>query len=106
MNRSLTNVLFGGIGTSTAVETHKIEGSITQTTVEDTVDALANADSVILVRMHFFSVACFLYFTGGWLWYGSRKSTVCHIGNYSNASQKRNQGSGKLFNIYCLSINT
>jgi NAD(P) transhydrogenase len=49
MNRSLTNVLFGGIGTTAPAETHKIEGTITKTTVEDTVEALANADSVILV---------------------------------------------------------
>jgi NAD(P) transhydrogenase len=49
MNRSLANVLFGGIGTSASAETHKIEGTITKTTVEDTAEALANADSVILV---------------------------------------------------------
>lgn len=49
MNRSLTNVLFGGIGATAPTETHKIEGVITKTTVEDTVEALANADSVILV---------------------------------------------------------
>jgi H+-translocating NAD(P) transhydrogenase len=49
MNRSLTNVLFGGIGTTVSQENRKMEGAITQTTVEDTVDALTNADSVILV---------------------------------------------------------
>jgi NAD(P) transhydrogenase len=48
MNRSLTNVLFGGLGTAAAVD-HKIEGTITKTTVDETVDALSNADSVILV---------------------------------------------------------
>lgn len=51
MNRSLTNVLFGGIGTNASVETHKIEGTITKITVEDTAEALANADSVILVML-------------------------------------------------------
>jgi len=50
MNRSLTNVLFGGIGTPTSADAHKIEGTITKTSVDDTVEALANADSVILVR--------------------------------------------------------
>jgi H+-translocating NAD(P) transhydrogenase len=49
MNRSLTNVLFGGIAPTASTETHKIEGKITQTTVDEAVDALANADSVILV---------------------------------------------------------
>jgi len=49
MNRSLTNVLFGGIGAPVSAEAHKIEGTITKTTVEDTADALANADNVILV---------------------------------------------------------
>jgi NAD(P) transhydrogenase len=49
MNRSLTNVLFGGISAPATSEAHKIEGTITKTTVDDTADALANADSVILV---------------------------------------------------------
>lgn len=50
MNRSLTNVLFGGIG-STAVshDAQKIEGVITKTNIDDTVEALNNADNVILV---------------------------------------------------------
>ena len=48
MNRSLTNVLFGGIASETASD-YKIEGSVTQITVDETADALANADSVILV---------------------------------------------------------
>jgi len=51
MNRSLINVLFGGISSSATQETHKIEGTITQTSVDETVEALANADSVILVRL-------------------------------------------------------
>ena len=49
MNRSLTNVLFGGIGTSASQEAHKIEGTITKTSVEDTVEVLSNAESIILV---------------------------------------------------------
>ena len=48
MNRTLSNVLFGGIASETASD-YKIEGSVTQITVDDTADALANADSVILV---------------------------------------------------------
>jgi len=57
MNRSLTNFLFGGIGTTASAEAHKIEGAITKTTVEDTVEALANADSVILVVGYGMAVA-------------------------------------------------
>jgi NAD(P) transhydrogenase len=49
MNRSLTNVLFGGIAPQADSE-YKIEGSITKTNIDDTVDALANAESVIIVR--------------------------------------------------------
>ena len=49
MNRTLTNVLFGGIGT-TVQSDFKIEGTITKTTVDETVEALNNADNVILVR--------------------------------------------------------
>lgn len=49
MNRTITNVLFGGIGSTATQSDYKIEGQITKTTVDDTVDALNNADSVILV---------------------------------------------------------
>jgi H+-translocating NAD(P) transhydrogenase len=48
MNRSLPNVLFGGIA-SAPVSDYKIEGAITQTSIDDTVEALVNADNVILV---------------------------------------------------------
>jgi NAD(P) transhydrogenase len=50
MNRSLTNVLFGGISSPVSADAHAIEGTITKTTVDDTVDALTNADNVILVK--------------------------------------------------------
>jgi NAD/NADP transhydrogenase beta subunit len=56
MNRSLTNVLFGGIAGPVSADAHKIEGTITKTTVDDTVDALTNADSVILVKRKGFCV--------------------------------------------------
>lgn len=49
MNRTLTNVLFGGIGSNVQQSDYKIEGSITKTSVEETADALSNADNVILV---------------------------------------------------------
>jgi hypothetical protein len=48
MNRSLTNVLFGGIA-SQAQTQRKIEGEVTQTSVDDIVDALINAENVIIV---------------------------------------------------------
>ncbi|KAK6543852.1 hypothetical protein TWF694_000579 [Orbilia ellipsospora] len=48
MNRSITNVLFGGIA-PIAQEEHKMEGVITKTTVDETVEALLNADSVIII---------------------------------------------------------
>jgi NAD(P) transhydrogenase len=50
MNRSLMNVLFGGISASPTQDAKQIEGTITKTSVDETVEALANADSVILVR--------------------------------------------------------
>jgi len=56
MNRSLTNVLFGGITTAPASE-YKIEGSITQTNVEDTAEMLTNAESVIIVVGYGMAVA-------------------------------------------------
>ncbi|KAI0046159.1 PNTB-domain-containing protein [Auriscalpium vulgare] len=58
MNRSLTNVLFGGAApTAVAPSDYKIEGQITQTNSDDVADALANADSVILVVGYGMAVA-------------------------------------------------
>ncbi|KAJ7109461.1 NAD(P) transhydrogenase beta subunit-domain-containing protein [Mycena epipterygia] len=56
MNRSLPNVLFGG-ATAVAQETREMEGTITKTTVDDTVEALLNSDSVILVVGYGMAVA-------------------------------------------------
>lgn len=57
MNRTLTNVLFGGIGSPAAQSDYKIEGAITKTSVDETVDALNNAENVILVGCSF-SFSC------------------------------------------------
>jgi NAD(P) transhydrogenase beta subunit len=56
MNRGLTNVLFGGIAPTDNSE-FKIEGQITKTTVEETADALATAESVIIVVGYGMAVA-------------------------------------------------
>ncbi|KAL4804958.1 NAD(P) transhydrogenase beta subunit-domain-containing protein [Aspergillus unguis] len=56
MNRSLTNVLFGGIS-SPQQSQKKIEGEVTQINVEETVDALANAESVIIIVGYGMAVA-------------------------------------------------
>lgn len=52
MNRSIINVLFGGIGTVAPSEVAQIEGTVTKTNIEDTVEALANSESVILVSVN------------------------------------------------------
>ncbi|KAA1469444.1 PNTB-domain-containing protein [Dentipellis sp. KUC8613] len=58
MNRSLPNVLFGGAGAQAAAPSdYKIEGKITQTNVDEVVDILGNADSVILVVGYGMAVA-------------------------------------------------
>jgi NAD(P) transhydrogenase len=56
MNRSLTNVLFGGIA-ETTTEGHQIEGTVTPTTVDEVVDTLANAENVIIVVGYGMAVA-------------------------------------------------
>ncbi|KAJ7172395.1 NAD(P) transhydrogenase beta subunit-domain-containing protein [Mycena filopes] len=56
MNRSLPNVLFGG-ATAVPTEAREMVGSITKTTVDDTVEALVNSDSVILVVGYGMAVA-------------------------------------------------
>ncbi|KAL1963938.1 hypothetical protein VTN77DRAFT_7613 [Rasamsonia byssochlamydoides] len=55
MNRSLTNVLFGGIAQTQAQK--KIEGEVTQTSIEETVESLANAENVIIVVGYGMAVA-------------------------------------------------
>ncbi|EJF65847.1 PNTB-domain-containing protein [Dichomitus squalens LYAD-421 SS1] len=57
MNRTLTNVLFGGISAPAGQPEHKIEGTITKTSVDDTVDSLLNSENVILVVGYGMAVA-------------------------------------------------
>jgi NAD(P) transhydrogenase len=57
MNRSLPNVIFGGIPATTSDADYKVEGSITKSTVEETADALATAESVIIVVGYGMAVA-------------------------------------------------
>jgi NAD(P) transhydrogenase len=57
MNRSLTNVLFGGLSTPTAVQEFKPQGQVTQTSVDDLADAMLNSDSVILIVGYGMAVA-------------------------------------------------
>lgn len=48
MNRSLINVLFGGIAPTPTTTAHKIEGTVTKTSVDEVVDALIGAENVII----------------------------------------------------------
>lgn len=59
MNRSLTNVLFGGISASTASSAAAVsEGkSVAEITVEDTAETLINAENVIIVVGYGMAVA-------------------------------------------------
>jgi H+-translocating NAD(P) transhydrogenase len=56
MNRSLTNVLFGGIA-PVAKTDQKIEGEITKTTVEETAQALKDSQKVVIVVGYGMAVA-------------------------------------------------
>jgi NAD(P) transhydrogenase len=77
MNRSLTNVLFGGIA-APQQSAKKIEGEVTQTNIEETVDALANAESVIIVSNPFPAIASFpiLIVPDCWIRHGRRKGPI------------------------------
>jgi NAD(P) transhydrogenase len=57
MNRSLTNVLFGGLSSSTQETQRKIDGEITQTSVDETVEALSGAENVIIIVGYGMAVA-------------------------------------------------
>ncbi|KAL9091406.1 MAG: hypothetical protein Q9165_004792, partial [Trypethelium subeluteriae] len=56
MNRSISNVLFGGIAAPPQTDV-KIEGQITKTNIDETVEALSNAESVIIVVGYGMAVA-------------------------------------------------
>ena len=56
MNRSITNVLFGGIS-APATTDFKVEGEITKTTVDEVCNALLNAQSIIIVVGYGMAVA-------------------------------------------------
>ncbi|KAI3321725.1 NAD(P) transhydrogenase mitochondrial precursor [Xylariaceae sp. AK1471] len=56
MNRSLTNVLFGGISAPTTSD-YKVEGTVVQTNVDEAAEALVNAESVIIVVGYGMAVA-------------------------------------------------
>lgn len=56
MNRSLTNVLFGGI-VATPTTDFKVEGEMTKTTVEEVGETLVNAQNVIIVVGYGMAVA-------------------------------------------------
>jgi len=57
MNRSLTNVLFGGIPPMPATQGTKIDGVVTPTTIEEVADALVNAENVIITPGYGMAVA-------------------------------------------------
>lgn len=59
MNRSLTNVIFGGFGTGggNAVTTSEIEGSITETTAYEVAEELKEAKEVMIVPGYGMAVA-------------------------------------------------
>lgn len=57
MNRSLTNVLFGGLSTPTAVSKYEPEGAVTTTSVDELADSLLGAETVILVVGYGMAVA-------------------------------------------------
>ncbi|KAJ5908605.1 hypothetical protein N7495_001287 [Penicillium taxi] len=56
MNRSITNVLFGG-NSAPAQSQKKIEGEVKQTSIDDTVEALQGAESVIIIVGYGMAVA-------------------------------------------------
>ncbi|KAG5927963.1 hypothetical protein E4U42_001500 [Claviceps africana] len=57
MNRSLTNVLFGGLAGPNQAQDYKPEGQVTQTSVDDLAEAMLNSESIILVVGYGMAVA-------------------------------------------------
>ncbi|RDA84409.1 hypothetical protein CP532_2906 [Ophiocordyceps camponoti-leonardi (nom. inval.)] len=65
MNRSLTNVLFGGLSSPTAASKYEPEGQVTTTSVDELADALLGAESVVLVVGYGMAVAKAQYAISG-----------------------------------------
>ncbi|KFA63107.1 hypothetical protein S40285_05890 [Stachybotrys chlorohalonatus IBT 40285] len=57
MNRSLTNVLFGGLSTPSSVQEFKPQGEVTQTSVDELAESLLSSESVILIVGYGMAVA-------------------------------------------------
>ena len=57
MNRSLTNVLFGGATAPTTTQEFKPQGQVTQTTIDDLSETLVNSESVIFIVGYGMAVA-------------------------------------------------
>ncbi|OAA78903.1 NAD(P) transhydrogenase [Akanthomyces lecanii RCEF 1005] len=57
MNRSLTNVLFGGLSTPTEAQEYKPQGEVTKTSSDELADAMLNSESVILIVGYGMAVA-------------------------------------------------
>lgn len=81
MNRSLTNVLFGGIAPApTGGPERKVEGTITKTNVDEVVEALTGAESVIIApgyvhpTLYVFDSTLTLSVQ---LWNGGSQGSVC-----------------------------
>ena len=94
MNRTLTNVLFGGISAPVGQAEQKIEGTITKTNVDDTVESLLNSENVILVRVAWFRPRSTKKLTshnprhrqGCWIWDGRRQGSIRHLGRRQDAA--------------------
>jgi H+-translocating NAD(P) transhydrogenase len=67
MNRSLPNVLFGGLSTpsSSQVQEFKPQGEVTKTSAEELADSLLNSDSVIFIVGYGMAVAKAQYAISG-----------------------------------------
>lgn len=76
MNRSLTNVLFGGIA-GPAQSQKKIEGEVTQTSIDETVEALSGAENVIIVRCSILMKEMHLTLSRSWAmeWQSPKRNT-------------------------------
>jgi len=73
MNRSLANVIFGGIAASNSNEDSTKGMSVTKTSIDEVVELLGNAESVVIVGLFLISFEkpglIANYNIGTWLWW-------------------------------------
>lgn len=91
MNRSLANVIFGGIAPTTTTEDSTKGLTVSRTNTEEVIDMLANAESVIIVPGYGMAVAKAQYAISEMVQALKAKGIACRFGIHPVAGRMPGQ---------------